>query len=308
MTVTSKNEFFCDTNEIGRINGYTQLIGLIATPIGHSKSPTIHNLAFQHMKLNYVYLAFDVGHEQLENVLKGFRALNIRGFNVSMPNKTKILSLLDELDDSAKFARAVNTVVNDNGKFIGYNTDGKGFIKGLQEHGVEIFGKKIVILGSGGAGTAIAIQAALDGAKELAIFNRRDEFYPRALENAKIINEEMKFSNCQAKVYDIADLERLRIEIDQADILVNSSGVGMHPLEGQCLIPDSSYLRPELVVAETVYYPVETKLLKIAQSIGCKTVNGLAMMLWQGAEAFKLWTGQEMPVELIKKQLFPFKA
>ena len=194
--------------------------------------------------------------------------------------------------------------MNEKGRFIGFNTDGKGFIRGLKEHGVDIKDKNVVILGSGGAGTAIAIQAALDGAKQLSIFNRKDEFYTRALENAKIINEEMENSRCLAKVFDIAEVKLLREEIEKADILVNSSGVGMHPIGDQCLIPDSSYLRPDLVVADTVYYPVETKLLKMAQSAGCKTVNGLAMMLWQGAEAFKLWTGQEMPVEIIKEQLF----
>lgn len=291
-------------NDTVRINGNTQLIGLIASPIGHSRSPALHNLAFRYLNLNYVYLAFDVGHDQLEDVIRGFRALNIRGFNISMPNKTKILPLLDELHESAKYARAVNTVVNENGKLVGYNTDGKGFIKGLQEFGVEIIGKKMVLLGSGGAGTAIAIQAALAGASEISIFNRADEFYSRALENARIINNEMPQTRCQARVFDIAELNLLKTELERADILVNASGVGMHPLQDHCLIPDKSYLRPELVVADAVYHPVETKLIKMAKSVGCKTVNGLAMMLWQGAEAFKLWTGKEMPVELIKKQLF----
>lgn len=304
MNVTSKDVSAVQGNDWERIDGRTRLIGLIATPIGHSKSPTLHNMAFRHLGLNYVYLAFDVGKAQLEDVVRGFRALNLRGFNVSMPNKTQIISYLDDLDESAKFARAVNTVVNENGKFIGYNTDGIGFLRSLYENKIDICGKKMVLLGAGGAGTAIAMQSALDGVAKLTIFNRKDEFYERALENAEIINVQMKNVQCDVSVYDVADLERLRTELKDADILVNTSGVGMHPLDDMCLIPDPSYLHPELVVADIVYSPLYTKLLKMGQLVGCKTINGLGMMLWQGAEAFKLWTGKEMPVDLIKKNLF----
>ncbi|MBU8790262.1 shikimate dehydrogenase [Oceanobacillus caeni] len=292
------------STDLGRIDGKTKLLGLIATPIGHSKSPAMHNMAIRYLGLNYAYLAFEVGDAQLADVVTGFRALNLKGFNVSMPNKTKILPLLDELDDSAKYARAVNTVLNENGKLIGFNTDGKGYLQNLKENGVDVHGKKMVLLGSGGAGTAIAMQAALEGLAELTIFNQKDEFFDRAVENAYIINEQMEDSNCKANVYDIANLDILRTEIESTDILTNTSGVGMHPLEDQCLIPNISYLRPDLIVSETVYAPLHTKLLQMANSAGCKTVTGIGMMLWQGAKAFELWTGHQMPVNYIKEQLF----
>ena len=138
---------------LGRINGKTELVGLLATPIGHSLSPAMHNLAFDKLGLNCAYLAFEVGNEELEDAVKGMRALNVKGFNVSMPNKMKILPYLDELADSAKFSGAVNTVVNVDGKFVGHSTDGMGYTRNLKEHGIDIKGKKMTLIGSGGAAT-----------------------------------------------------------------------------------------------------------------------------------------------------------
>ncbi|MEC0697476.1 shikimate dehydrogenase [Bacillus atrophaeus] len=292
------------TKELGRINGKTQLIGLLATPIGHSLSPTMHNLAFKKLGLNYAYLAFEVGNEQLEDVVTGMRALGVRGFNVSMPNKMKIIPYLDQLADSAKFSGAVNTVVNDNGTLTGHSTDGMGYVRNLKEHGVDIAGKKMTLIGSGGAATPIAIQSALEGLAEISIFARNDAFFEKAVENVRIINEDMKDSNCKANVYSLEDQETLRAEIDSSDILANGTGVGMKPLEGLSVIEDVSMLRPDLIVSDVVYNPVKSKLLEQAEEAGCKTINGLGMMVWQGAMAFELWTGKEMPVAYINEQMF----
>ncbi|MGM9943344.1 MAG: quinate/shikimate dehydrogenase, partial [Lysinibacillus sp.] len=256
----------------GRIDGRTKLLGLLATPIGHSLSPAMHNMSLRKLGLNYVYMAFEVGNEQLADVVTGMRALNVRGFNVSMPNKTKILPLLDELSPAAQFAGAVNTVVNEDGKLIGHITDGTGYMRGLKEAGVDVVGKKMVLMGAGGAATAIAIQAALDGVAEIAIFNRDDEYYARAEKNAHIINEEMKDVNCKATVHKLEDLDALKAAIAEADILTNGTGVGMKPLEDQCLIPDASWLRPELIVSDVVYIPRKTKMLEMAEGVGCKTI------------------------------------
>ncbi|ARW05859.1 shikimate dehydrogenase [Bacillus atrophaeus] len=292
------------TKELGRINGKTQLIGLLATPIGHSLSPTMHNLAFKKLGLNYAYLAFEVGNEQLEDVVTGMRALGVRGFNVSMPNKMKIIPYLDQLADSAKFSGAVNTVVNDNGTLTGHSTDGMGYVRNLKEHGVDIAGKKMTLIGSGGAATPIAIQSALEGLAEISIFARNDAFFEKAVENVRIINEDMKDSNCKANVYPLEDQETLRAEIASSDILANGTGVGMKPLEGLSVIEDVSMLRPDLIVSDVVYNPVKSKLLEQAEEAGCKTINGLGMMVWQGAMAFELWTGKEMPVAYINEQMF----
>ena len=210
-----------------RITGHTELIGLIATPIRHSKSPTMHNEAFAKLGLDYAYLAFEVGNEQLEDAVKGFKALGVRGWNVSMPNKTVIGKYLDHLSPAAELCGAVNTVVNDHGVLTGHITDGIGYMRALKDNNIDVIGKKMTIVGAGGAATAIEIQAALDGVKELSVFNRKDEFWERAQQNVKNINEK---TNCKATLYDLADTESLRREIADSYLFANATGVGMKPV------------------------------------------------------------------------------
>ena len=281
-----------------RITGHTELIGLIATPIRHSSSPRMHNEAFAKLGLEYAYLAFEVGNEELEDTIKGFRAMKVRGSNVSMPNKTVVHKYLDKLSDAAEMCGAVNTIVNDDGVLTGHITDGIGYMSGLKDAGIDIIGKKMTIVGAGGAATAIQVQAALDGVKEISIFNRKDEFYERAQKTVKDINEK---TNCKATLYDLEDLDKLKEEIASSYIFTNATGMGMKPLEGQTYIPDKSFLREDLIVTDVVYAPTETALLKMAKEVGCKTLNGFPMMLFQGAAAFKLWTNQDMPIEHVKE-------
>ena len=281
-----------------RITGHTELIGLIATPIRHSSSPRMHNEAFAKLGLDYAYLAFEVGNEELEDTIKGFRAMKVRGSNVSMPNKTVVHKYLDKLSDAAEMCGAVNTIVNDNGVLTGHITDGIGYMSGLKDAGIDIIGKKMTIVGAGGAATAIQVQAALDGVKEISIFNRKDEFYERAQKTVKDINEK---TNCKATLYDLEDLDKLKEEIASSYIFTNATGMGMKPLEGQTYIPDKSFLREDLIVTDVVYAPAETALLKMAKEVGCKTLNGFPMMLFQGAAEFKLWTNQDMPIEHVKE-------
>ena len=281
-----------------RITGHTELIGLIATPIRHSSSPRMHNEAFAKLGLDYAYLAFEVGNEELEDTIKGFRAMKVRGSNVSMPNKTVVHKYLDKLSDAAEMCGAVNTIVNDDGVLTGHITDGIGYMSGLKDAGIDIIGKKMTIVGAGGAATAIQVQAALDGVKEISIFNRKDEFYERAQKTVKDINEK---TNCKATLYDLEDLDKLKEEIASSYIFTNATGMGMKPLEGQTYIPDKSFLREDLIVTDVVYAPAKTALLKMAKEVGCKTLNGFPMMLFQGAAAFKLWTNQDMPIEHVKE-------
>ena len=281
-----------------RITGHTELIGLIATPIRHSSSPRMHNEAFAKLGLDYAYLAIEVGNEELEDTIKGFRAMKVRGSNVSMPNKTVVHKYLDKLSDAAEMCGAVNTIVNDDGVLTGHITDGIGYMSGLKDAGIDIIGKKMTIVGAGGAATAIQVQAALDGVKEISIFNRKDEFYERAQKTVKDINEK---TNCKATLYDLEDLDKLKEEIASSYIFTNATGMGMKPLEGQTYIPDKSFLREDLIVTDVVYAPAETALLKMAKEVGCKTLNGFPMMLFQGAAAFKLWTNQDMPIEHVKE-------
>lgn len=286
-----------------RIDGHTILIGLLATPIRHSMSPTMHNNAFAMLGLNYAYLAFEVGQKELPSAVQAIRTLDMRGANISMPNKQAILPLLDDLAPAAKLAGAVNTVVNDHGKLTGYTTDGIGFMQALAAENIDLRGEKMVLAGAGGAGTPIAIQAALDGVKDIVIVNRAtDPQYHQALKNVKIINEQ---TNAHARFVPLADQAQFKAELADATIYCDATGVGMKPLADQSLITDPSWLREDLIVYDTVYAPRTTKLMTIAQAAGVRHVfNGLGMMLYQGAEAFQLWTGQAMPVQAIADLLF----
>lgn len=283
-----------------RITGYTELIGLMAYPIRHSSSPAMQNEAFAKLGLDYAYLAFEVDNDSLEDAVKAIRALKMRGSNVSMPNKTVVHKYLDELSPAAKLCGAVNTIVNDKGKLIGHITDGSGFMAALKDNNVDIVGKKMTIVGAGGAATAIEIQAALDGVKEISIFNQKDKFWENAEETVKKIRANTKTI---VNLYDLADLDKLKEEIADSYIFTNATGVGMKPLEGQTYIPDKSFLRKDLVVFDVVYFPRETELLKMAKEVGCKSMNGLGMMLFQGNKAFELWTGKSMPIEYMKEIL-----
>ncbi|WP_276753752.1 shikimate dehydrogenase [Limosilactobacillus ingluviei] len=286
-----------------RIDGHTILIGLLATPIRHSMSPTMHNNAFAMLGLNYAYLAFEVGQQELPSAVQAIRTLEMRGANISMPNKQAILPLLDDLAPAAKLAGAVNTVVNDHGKLTGYTTDGIGFMQALAAENIDLRGEKMVLAGAGGAGTPIAIQAALDGVKEIVIVNRTtDPQGSQAQKNVKIINEQ---TNAHARFVPLADQAQFKAELADATIYCDATGVGMKPLADQSLITDPSWLREDLIVYDTVYAPRTTKLMTIAQAAGVRHVfNGLGMMLYQGAEAFQLWTGQAMPVQAIADLLF----
>ena len=283
-----------------RITGHTELIGLMAYPIRHSSSPAMHNAAFAKLGLDYAYLAFEVDNDSLEGAVQGLRSLKLVGSNVSMPNKTVVHKYLDKLSPAAEMCGAVNTIVNEDGVLTGHITDGTGYMMSLKDNGVDVIGKKMTIVGAGGAATAIEIQAALDGVAEISIFNRKDEFWANAEETVRKINEK---TNCKAQLFDLADLDKLKEEIASSYLFTNATGMGMKPLEGKTYIPNKSFLRPDLIVSDVVYYPRETELLRMAKEVGCKTMNGLGMMLFQGAAAFKMWTGEDMPIEYMKEKL-----
>jgi shikimate dehydrogenase len=292
---------------VERLSGETLLISLIATPIRHSMSPTMHNAAFVKSGLDYAYVAFEVGDEELEDAVQGIRALGIRGSNVSMPNKQTILPHLDEISPAAEMVGAVNTVVNKDGKghLVGHITDGTGCMEALRQEGVEVKDKIITLAGAGGAGTAIAIQAALDGVKELRIFNINDKHFENGKETVKKVNNN---TECKATLTDLVDQDAFKQSLAESDIYIDATSVGMKPLENHKLIDDPDAIREDLVIYDVVYNPDETELLKFARENGVKkTYNGLGMMLYQGAEAFKLFTDEDMPVDYIRDLLFDGK-
>lgn len=283
------------------IDGHTILTGLLGSPVSHSISPLMHNESFRQLDLNYIYLAFDVKTDKLQTAVEGLRALNVRGFNLTMPNKNEMCKLCDRLSPAAKISGAVNTVVNDNGILTGYTTDGIGYMQSLKEAGHNVIGKKMTLLGAGGASTAILVQAALDGVKEISVFNNRSFSFIRM---EKVIEELKTVSDCEIHLYDYSDEKILRREISESILLTNGTSVGMAPHTDASIITDCSMFHKDLIVSDVIYNPRETKLLQMARNFGCSTLNGLYMLLFQGAEAFKLWTGKEMPVEMVKGKYF----
>ena len=293
--------FLRKADHMNEVTAKTSLACLLGSPVRHSFSPVMHNYAFQKLGIDCIYLAFDISKEQLKTTLDGLKAMQFVGCNLTMPLKTAVIPYLDELSQVSRLTQSVNTVVYQNGKLYGTSTDGKGYLTALAAKGYAVQNQKLVLLGSGGAATAIAVQAALDGAAEIAIFARHP--YPRAEETAGIINEQ---TNCRATVHLLSDQDALRRELSDSLLLCNCTSVGMKPMEDACPISDASVLHPDLLVTDIIYNPPKTKLLQIAEAAGCQTMNGLGMLLYQGALSFEAWTGQTMPVEEVKA-LLPFQ-
>lgn len=285
-----------------RISGTTGLLALIGSPVGHSGSPAMYNYSFQKLGLDYVYAAFDITTEDVGKAVEAMRLFKMRGINVTMPDKTEAVRYMDALSPAAQIIGAVNTIVNDDGVLTGHITDGEGFVNNLRDHGIEIAGKKITVAGGGGAATAIQVQCALDGAREISIFNIKDEFFERTLQTAEKIRNAKP--ECVVNVYDIADEAKMKEETASSDIFTNATIVGMKPMDGESVVKDVSAFRPGLVVCDAVYNPKKTRLLREAEEAGCICVGGEGMLLWQGAAAFKLYTGRDMPVEEVKEKFF----
>lgn len=283
----------------GWLDGHTILVGLMAYPIRHTMSPTMHNNAFAKLGLNGTYLCFEIDNEKLPDAIKAIRTLDMRGSNISMPNKKKVIPYLDKLDKTSQMCDAVNTVVNDHGVLTGYTTDGMGWLRSLRKDGQDVKGKVITLAGAGGAATPIAVTASLEGAKEIRIFNIQDDKWDQAVKNVDTINKE---TDCVATVHHLEDKEDFKKSIAESDIYCDATSVGMNPLQDKTLVEDPSWFHEDMVVSDTVYAPRKTKLMEVAEKAGVKHIyNGIGMMIEQGAAAFKLWTGKEMPTDYIQE-------
>ena len=286
------------------IDGHTKMYCLIGSPVGHSGSPAMYNYSFDRLGINSAYLAYDVPLEKTGEAVAALRLLGCGGFNVTMPCKTEVTKYLDRLSPACELIGASNCVVVEaDGTLTGHNTDGLGFVANLRVHGVDVKGKRMVILGAGGAGTAVTMQSAVDGASEIHIFNRKGyTFYPNAELTVKKITE--RIPACKASVTDLADKEALAEAVRNCDILVNATKVGMAPLDGETLI-DPSLFRADLVVADTVYNPKETRMILEAKAACVKAaIGGIGMLLRQGVEGFRLYTGREMPADEVMDKFF----
>ena len=273
-----------------QISGHTGLLGFFADPAAHSKSPFMYNTAFQKLGMDYVYLAFQIDQTSLADAIRSMRTLQMRGANVSMPNKTAVIQYLDDISTEARLCNAVNTIVNENGRLIGYNTDGTGAMLALSHAGVSIQGKHLIILGAGGAGTAIITQAALDGASKISVFVRKQSFW----KSEDFLEKIRKKTGCRIALLNLEDPDLLKAELVHADILINATSIGMEPNPDSCAVSG-------LFVMDIIYSPEETTLLRYAKTAGLSCCNGLGMLLYQGAAAFRLYTGEELPVEDVRR-------
>lgn len=277
-----------------KITRKTNLYAVIGDPIVHSISPVIQNAAFGILGINSVYFALRVESSMLSHTIDVFKEVNILGFNVTIPHKVAIMKYLDELDCTASTIGAVNTVVNHDGKLIGYNTDGSGALLALRKAGFNPSGKRLLLLGAGGAARAIAFSLS-ETAEKITILNR-------TVSKAKSLANDVRRATGASVTYGEFIPSTLIEEVPYADLLVNATSIGMNPKLDETPV-DAKLLRPNMVVFDIVYNPPETRFLKEAKEVGAKSINGLMMLVYQGAQAFQIWTGMRAPILVMTKAL-----
>ena len=276
----------------------TEVTGLFGYPVEHSLSPKMHNAGFEELEINYLYLPFAVQPENLEQAVAGIRGLGIRGVNLTIPHKEEVIPYLDELSEEAELIGAVNTIVNQNGKLVGHNTDGRGYIRSLQEGaGFAPDNKEVLIIGAGGAARAVAFQLALEGIDKLYIANRT---FSKAEKLAAEIRTKIDLKEITA--LDLTT-EALTPVFNNLDLVVDTTPIGMVPDTDVKPVIEPGLLDSNLLVSDLVYNPQETVLLQAAKEAGAETVSGLGMLLYQGVIAFELWTDRQAPVEEMQAAL-----
>jgi len=271
------------------ITGSTNIAGLIGHPVEHSFSPPMHNAAFNALNMDWTYVAFDVEPSNLKSAIDGARSLNIKGLNVTIPHKIEVMKYLDEIDEVARLIGAVNTIDFRNMK--GYNTDGIGAVKAIEEV-TSIKNKNVVVAGAGGASRAISFYIAKYGAESITILNRNVDKASNLAKDINLIDDVKPDSISQINDY-----------VREADILIDTTPVGMHPNVDADAIVGAEDMHEDLVVFDAVYNPNETSLIKQAIKANAKPVYGIKMLLYQGAESFKIWTGQNPPVDVMEDAL-----
>jgi shikimate dehydrogenase len=273
-----------------KVTGTTKIVGLIGDPVSHSISPEMHNAAFSHLNLDYCYVPFPVKPDMLGQAVDGLRALNVVGANVTVPHKERILPLLDEISPEAAAIEAVNTIANVRGKLVGHNTDGRGFMRSLEDSGIKTKQKNILIIGAGGAARAIGYYLCQE-CKALYIYNR-------TLARAERLRQHL--TAIRANVFSVDDGSFYKPSFLPAmNIIINATPLGLLPDDPLPINP--ALLSKAHIVCDLIYF--ETPLLQEARKRRCKAINGLGMLLWQGVLAFEIWTGIAPPVEIMRKTL-----
>lgn len=291
-------------SEKTKISGHTHLISLLGSPIRHSMSPATHNLSFEKLGVDSVYVVFNVRQDDLPSIIAAMKRMDgWDGSNVTMPCKQAIIPLLDGLSDSAELMGAVNVLKKEeDGRIIGHNTDGAGMMQNSRNHGEEIEGKTITVVGPGGAGSAVLVQAALDGAKKVHVFAR--EGGPSYARSTVLLPRVQEKTGAEMILHAFENKEEMKGAIAESDILINATPVGMGESAGQSSVP-AEFIKEGMVVADTVYHPRMTQILKDAEAKGCKVIGGIGMMIEQAARGEEIWYGVNMPTQEILDELFP---
>jgi shikimate dehydrogenase len=279
-----------------RIDAKTRVCALFGHPVGHSRSPEIHNAAFEALGLPFVYVAHDIEPGQVGQALAGVRALGYRGLSVTIPHKVEAMHGVDAVDEIAQGIGCINTVVNDGGRLTGYNSDGLGALGALRDAGADPAGKRTVVLGSGGAARAITVTLAREAPPSLMTILG---VVPDELER---LVQDVRQRGRATVAGHLLTPEVLARELETAEILLHCSPIGMHPKDNESLVP-TQLLRPGLVVFDAVYNPRRTKLLREAAAAGCRTIEGIEMFLGQAYVQFELWTGQRAPRDVMRRVL-----
>lgn len=277
------------------VNYKAELVAVLGEPVNENPTGFMQEAAFRALNLNWRYLTIEVKPENLGDAMRGVRAFGMRGLNLTMPHKVLVMQYLDEISPAAQAIGAVNTVRREGDKLIGENTDGKGFVHGLRvDAGVNPAGKRVVILGAGGAARAIATELAFAGASELIVVNRTASRGEGMVKDLR--------ANTQAKVEFVVWDKTYRVP-ENADIVVNATSIGLFPNVNDMPDVDLSAVQAGALVGDVVFYPVETPFLQAAKARGLATLDGLSMLVYQGVLAFEMWTGQKAPESVMKEAL-----
>lgn len=282
---------------IREINGLSKLAAVIGSPISHSLSPLIYNSSFEEQNLNNVYMAFETTEEETVKRIESLKNLGVLGVNITMPGKHVALACCDRLDQAAHYVQAINMLVNQEGEWVGYNTDGKGFWESVKAHDVQISKSKVTLYGSGSTTRIILAQAVIEGSNEINIIARNLQ---RPLELKTVIKRlKEDYPKVIIRLIDIDDKELVKEAVCEADIIVQTTNVGMKPKEEQSLLDNASWLNPNTIVCDIVYNPRETLFIQQAIKQGCRTIGGIEMLVYQAAINFNLMTGHKMNIKKI---------
>ncbi|WCK56871.1 shikimate dehydrogenase [Aneurinibacillus sp. Ricciae_BoGa-3] len=278
---------------MGEIDSCTRLTGLFGHPVGHSLSPLMHNRAFQELGLPYLYAAFDIEPSNIASAVESIRALGLRGVNVTIPHKVAVMPFLDEIDEEARQIGAVNTIVNENGRLIGYNTDGRGYVQSLIEEGnINPPDARVLMLGAGGAARGVSLALLRAGVERVVITNRT---YAKAEQLAVELTQLFPGRDIRS-----IPVEQIACEIKESTLLVQTTSIGMHPDNEASPIP-AEYLHSRLLVSDLIYNPLQTRIQRDALAAGARIHSGVGMFIYQGALSFEYWTGRKAPVHIMRE-------